>query len=1068
MSRTQFEDVYELSPMQQGMLFHTLYDPSANTYLEQSIASLGGRLDAPRLSRAWNAVVTRHTILRTSFHWEGLQKPVQVVHPRAPLTVEVLDWRGLDADAQTKRLEDLLREDRAKGFDLASPPLLRVTLCRTGDALSECVLTFQHLLLDRWSRFLVLKEVMAEYGSDGGGEDLRPAPRPYREYIAWVQRQDLKGSEVYWRRALAGFRTPTSLRLDSGAPSTTTSPSSEATLKLSEELSEKLREFARRNRLTLNTLVQGAWAILASRYSAEEDVIFGATVSGRPPELPGVETMVGLFINTLPVRVLVPGQADVLDWLKALQQQLVELRQHEHSSLLDIQGWSEVPRGTPLFESLVVFENIGNESAASAESGSLVLERVRSIGGGTNYPLTLMAAPGDRFSFKLQAASSGYDAATLGRMTGHLGTLLSEIAAASEGVRISNLRILTDAERRQALEEWNRTDADYRQEATVHGLFEEQARRRPDAVALVCGRERLTYGELNQRANRLARYLVRQGVGPEILVGVCVDRSPEMVVALLGILKAGGAYVPLDAAYPPARLELTLRDSGVSIVVTQKGLEAILPQGSFTRVRVDADRAEIERESAENPGGGSSPESLAYVIYTSGSTGAPKGVAIEHHSTVALLCWAKEAYSSDELAGVFASTSICFDLSVFELFAPLSAGGTVILGENALHLPDLPAAREVRLVNTVPSAMAQLVAMGALPDSVSTVNLAGEPLSTSLVQEILRSGSVGRVFDLYGPSEDTTYSTCALRSPEGPATIGRPLPNKRAYILDSRLEPVPIGVPGDLFVAGAGVARGYLNRPEMTAERFLPDPFRPPGARMYRTGDRARFLADGQIQFLGRLDNQVKIRGYRIELGEIEEALSRHPAVDGAVVVARSDDGAEKRLVAYVQSSSAVPPDSLELREFLRRLLPGYMLPSQFVGVESFPQTPNGKIDRAALPEPGKILAPAGRFVAPESPVEKSLAKMWEEILRVERVSLADDFFALGGHSLLATSLVSRIRHHFDMELPLRALFENPTIASLAVKIEREQSAKLPGASRAIAPIGRSARRVKSPELEEN
>ncbi|MDQ2870861.1 MAG: amino acid adenylation domain-containing protein [Acidobacteriota bacterium] len=1067
MSRSQFEDVYELSPMQQGMLFHTLYDPSANIYLEQSVTSLRGQLDDARFSRAWNAVVARHTILRTSFHWEGLQKPVQVVYPAAPLTVGVLDWRGLDAQAQSTRLVELLREDRAKGFDLASPPLLRVTVCRTGDDRAECVLTFQHLLLDRWSRFLVLKEVLAEYAVDGGREISRPAPRPFREYIAWVQRQDRKASEAFWRGALAGFRTPTSLRLDSGVASAATSSPREATLRLSSELSEKLREFARRNRLTLNTLVQGAWAILASRYSSEEDVIFGATVSGRPPELPDVDTMVGLFINTLPVRVLVPGQGEVFEWLKGLQQQLVELRQHEHSSLLDIHGWSEVPRGTPLFESLVVFENIGNEADAEVGRGPLVLERVRSIGGGTNYPLTLMAAPGDRLSFKLQGASSGYDDATLGRMIGHLGNLLGEMAAASPGVRISNLRIVSDAERRQLLDEWNRTDADYPRDATVHGLFEEQAGRRPEALALVCGQERLTYGELNQRANRLARHLVRRGVGPETLVGVCVDRSPEMVVALLGILKAGGAYVPLDAAYPPARLELTLRDAGVPLVVTQEKLETLLPDGSFAKVRVDADRVDIEREAAENPGPRASPESLAYVIYTSGSTGVPKGVAIEHHSTVALLCWAREAYSSHELGGVLASTSICFDLSVFELFAPLSAGGTVILAENALHLPDLPAAGEVRLVNTVPSAIAQLVGIGALPDSVSTVNLAGEPLSTSLVREILRSGRVGRVFDLYGPSEDTTYSTWGLRSPEGPATIGRPLPNKRAYILDSRLEPVPVGVPGDLFVAGAGVARGYLNRPEMTAERFLADPFRP-GARMYRTGDRARFLEDGQIQFLGRLDNQVKIRGYRIELGEIEQALSGHPAVNTAVVVARSDDGADKRLVAYVQASGSAPADALELREFLRRSLPAYMLPSQFVSVESFPLTPNGKIDRAALPEPGRIAAAADRFVAPGSPVERALAEMWEEVLRVERVSLGDDFFELGGHSLLATSLVSRIRQHFDMELPLRALFENPTIASLAVEIERERSANLSGTSRAIAPIGRSARRVKSSELEES
>ncbi|MEO8191185.1 MAG: amino acid adenylation domain-containing protein [Acidobacteriota bacterium] len=1065
MNAARFEDVYELSPMQQGILFHTLYDPAANIYVEQSLATLKGSLEPERFDRAWQAVAARHAILRTSFHWEGLQKPVQVVHPEARVPVAFHDWRALPAEESRTRLEEFVSEDRARGFDLASPPLLRVTVCQTADDVFECLLTFQHLLLDRWSRFLVLTDVIEAYtGGDASLSRGGPVP-PYRDYIAWVQRQDPGQGERFWRRALAGFRTPTTLHMD-GDSSPGTERSGEATLKLTEEVSERIRGFARRNRLTLNTVLQGAWAILLSRYSGEEDVLFGATVAGRPPDLPGVESMVGLFINSLPVRAAVPGESELIATLTRLQQLLLDLRQFEHSSLLDIQGWSEVPRGTPLFESLVVFENVGGEvEVKSAAPGPLAVEAVRSIGGGTNYPLTLMAAPGTRFSFKLQGDPAKFEDATLERMIAQLGMLLEEMSAATTTSRVLDLRMMSVEERRRILEDWNRTDAEFPGEATIHGLFEEQARRVADSVAVVAGDERLTYSGLNTRANRLASYLSKRRVGAETLVGVFLDRSAEMIVALLGILKAGGAYVPLDPAYPSARLEHTLRDAGVSVVVTQSSLDALLPEGPFERVRLDAERGEIEREPASDLEGRAAATNLAYVIYTSGSTGLPKGVAIEHHSAVALLSWAREAYVRGELGGVLASTSICFDLSVFEIFAPLAAGGAVILARDALHLSDLRAASEVRLVNTVPSAIAQLVRLNALPPSVSTVNLAGEPLLTSLVQEILGSGGVNRVFDLYGPSEDTTYSTWALRSPDGPATIGRPLPNKRAYILDSRMEPVPIGVSGDLYVAGEGVARGYLHRPELTAERFLPDPFRA-GSRMYRTGDRARFLADGRIQFLGRLDNQVKVRGYRIELGEIEETLSRHPGVMASVVVAWEDEGA-KRLVAYVRPSGAAVPEASELRDFLKRSLPDYMLPSQVVPVDSFPLTPNGKIDRKALPPP----APKGERseeLRTGTPVERVVATMWQEVLRVDRVGVSDDFFALGGHSLLATSVVSRVRKHFQIEMPLRAIFENPTVASLAAEIDRETAVKASGSPKSVVSIPRSARRLKTSGAEES
>ncbi|MFN2631811.1 MAG: amino acid adenylation domain-containing protein [Thermoanaerobaculia bacterium] len=1064
MKPAPFEDVYELSPMQQGILFHTLYDPAADHYFKQSVLTLRGDLDGERFAQAWQRVAARHVILRTSFHWEGLEKPVQVVHPNAQVPVESLDCRGLSLDAQQHRLEVFLLEDRKKGFDLASQPLLRVTLLRTAEDLHECVLSYQHLVLDRWSRSLVLREVFTEYAAGSRGEDAGLSPAgSYGEYIAWIQGTDRSGAEAFWRSALAGFTRPTSVRLDERSGTPSAQGFEEASIRLSPQASATLQSFARRHRLTLNTLIQGAWAVLASRYSGEEDVLFGATVSGRPASLPDVESMVGLFINTLPVRVRVPQSGKLIDWLRRLQEEFLELRQYEHSSLVDIQGWSEVPRGTPLFESLLVFENVGGDFDSVSGDGPLKVLRFRSLGGWTNYPLTLLALPGERLFLRILSDRSLFDAPSITRMLGHLLTLLEGMAADPEQP-LSRLPLLTPPERRQLLYDWNQTSRAFPHEKTVHGLFEEQAQESPDAQAVVFDRQRLSYRELNERANRLARFLRRLGVGPDVLVGLGVERSVEMVVGILGILKAGGAYVPLDPHYPRERVAFMLEDSGVAVLLTQRSLADGHADGPFKRVNLDTERVPIEKESGENLESGARPENLVYVIYTSGSTGLPKGVAIEHRNTVALLTWAREFFHRGELKGVLASTSVCFDLSVFELFAPLVSGGSVILSRNVLELAELAARSEVTLVNTVPSAMAGLLRIGGLPESVATVNLAGEPLATALVDQIAGGAPARRVFDLYGPTEDTTYSTCALRDAGGAATIGRPISNKRAYILDCQHEPVPRGVEGDLYVAGAGVARGYLNRPELTREMFLPDPFHP-GERMYRTGDRARFLPDGNLQFVGRLDQQIKIRGYRIEIGEIETVLSAHPDVRECAVAARRDPSSGDSLVAYVVWGAGRSARN-DLRLFLKRSLPDYMIPSDFLFLDSLPLTPNGKLDRKALPAPErKRPVTEDCFVAPRTSVEDVVAGIWAEVLGLQRVGVEDDFFVLGGHSLLGTQIISRVREACRVELPLRALFESRTVAGLAREIENMRSRNRVDSTVRLRPVSREGRRMKRSDL---
>jgi amino acid adenylation domain-containing protein/FkbH-like protein len=657
-----------------------------------------------------------------------------------------------------------------------------------------------------------------------------------------------------------------------------------------------------------------------------------------------------------------------------------------------------------------------------------------------------------------------FDDDRIARMTEHFGILLEAIVR-NPGQRLTALPILPGHELQKVLHEWNSTERDYPRDATLAHLFESQVRRSPGVIALVDGTVRLSYAELNARANQVAHQLRSLGVGPGKLVGICAKRSWRMLVGILGVLKAGGAYVPLDPAYPKDRLAFILEDTKTPVLLTEQALRALAPNGTRV-VCLDSDWTEIQSQSRDNLQSDVKSSDLAYVIYTSGSTGKPKGVAIEHRNAVALICWAHDIFTREELDGVLASTSICFDLSIFEMFVPLSWGGTVILAENALALPGLPARAEVTLINTVPSAIRELLRIKGIPPTVRVVNLAGEPLITPLVNQIYGETNVQKVYDLYGPSETTTYSTFTLRKAEVPATIGRPLANEQVYLLDKNLCPVPIGIPGEIYIGGDGVAREYLNRPELTAEKFIRNPFVEPrsagcsrhggtasptasrrdvivdspstpaiafGARLYKTGDLARWHSDGNLEFLGRIDHQVKIRGFRIELGEIESVLRKHPVLRESVVIVREDRPGDKRLAAYVVRKPETAVDADELRRFTRESLPEYMVPSAFVFLDALPLTPNGKVDRKALPAPEQERRDTGaEFIEAGSLVEEQLAAIWREVLGVERVSVRDNFFELGGHSLLAIQVISRVREKLKVELPLFSLFDAPTIQQLA------------------------------------
>ncbi|HVH13182.1 MAG TPA: amino acid adenylation domain-containing protein, partial [Longimicrobium sp.] len=793
-----------------------------------------------------------------------------------------------------------------------------------------------------------------------------------------------------------------------------------------------LRQTAERAGVPLKTVLLAAHLrVLAVLAGGADEVVTGYVTSGRPEADDG-DRVLGVFLNTVPLRVRMEAGSwrALLRRVWSAEERLVAHRRFPLAEIVREAG------GRRPFEAAFNFNNFhvyGDLAAAGVElSGDRFFQR-------TELPL-LANASVDPATGELRLRLE-YDPARLAPATVQAigGLYRAALQAAAHPDAPWDAGELVDAAEQARLRRLAEGAALDFERRAIHQAFERQAARTPDATALVADDATLSYRELNERANRLAHHLRRLGVGPEARVGVCLTRGAELLVSLLGVLKAGGAYVPLDPAYPAERLRATLDDSGAAVLLTESSLASLLPASPGVRVvEVDRAAAEIARERADDPRSGVSPRNLAYLIYTSGSTGAPKGVAIEHDSAVALLEWAWSVYSDAELGGVLASTSVCFDLSVFELFAPLGRGGRVILVENALALPRAAAAEQVRLVDTVPSAAAALLRTGGIPRGVTTVTLAGEPLRAELADALYAHG-VERVYDLYGPSEDTTFSTYALRRPGGPETIGRPIANTQAHVLDAALRPVPAGLAGELCLGGAGVARGYLGRPGATAERFVPDPFSTkPGARMYRTGDRARWREDGTLEYLGRLDHQVKIRGFRIETGEIEAVLRRHPGVRECVVAVPHDSPGDPRLVAYVVGGAGTD----DLRAHLRRTLPEHMLPAAFVPLDALPLTPNGKLDRRALPAPEA--GGAEVYVAPRTEVERVLAETWAHLLRVERVGARDDFFALGGHSLLGTRLISRVRAALDVELPLRALFDAPTVEALAGRVEALRRAGLP------------------------
>ncbi|MBC2876624.1 MULTISPECIES: non-ribosomal peptide synthetase [Streptomyces] len=1045
-ARPGTEDVWPLSPLQDGLLFHALYETGADgLYTSLTGLELTGPLDEAALRRAVDAVTNRHPALRAAFDHTVADRPVQTVAARVTVPWTVHDLTNAPADA----VEAVETAEATTPFDPARPPLLRCALLRLGPERHRLVLTRHHLVMDGWSTPVLLREVIAAYAA-GGDASALPSAASYAGHLAWLARQDAAAHTAAWRTALDGLTAPTLLAdtLADGDPAAGAT-AGEVDLPLPAGTVAALTTLARDHGLTLNTLVQGAWAVLLGRLTGRTDVVFGATVSGRPADIPGVESIVGLFSNTIPVRFTVDEDETVAAALARLQDHQSRLLDHQYAGLADIQAQAGL--GT-LFDTLLVFENYpvdADELTAPDPSGRPGHLRVTGIGhrGATHYPLSVLVLPGDAPRITVEYRPDTFTAARAADLGARLLRLLDAMAARPDAP-IGSLDVLAPAERDTLLRAWNATERDI-PAGTVVDAFDAQAAATPDATAVVCGDQRWTYAELGARADAVARRLTALGAGPDTVVALALPRSADLVAALFGTLKAGAAYLPVDLDHPADRVALMLDDAAPLAVLTTRQVADRLPLDGRTAVlledvRDDGDPGVTPRRPAL--------DDLAYVIHTSGSTGRPKGVQVPHRGLVNMLdhhrstvfARAEEAAGGRRLRAAH-TASFSFDSSWEQLLWLVCGHELHVYTEESRRDPQALAARlradRIDTLDVTPSFGRQLVEWGLLDGEGHRpvlFLLGGEAVDDALWTRIRDTeGLIGHNF--YGPTEYTVDTLGAALDDSPAPSVGRPIANTRVYVLDSRLRPVPVGVPGELYIAGSGLARGYGNRPGLTASRFVADPYGPDGTRMYRTGDVVRWHADGTLDYLGRDDDQVKIRGFRVETGEVEAALAALPAVAQAAVLARGAAGGVKRLVGYAVPVPGARPDAGELRAAIAAHLPEYMVPSAIVLLDALPLNVNGKLDRQALPEPdaGAFAGTAGGGGrAPRDEREALVCGAFADVLGLPAVGPDDDFFALGGHSLLATRLVGRVRTALGAPVTIRDLFDARTPAALARRLD--------------------------------
>ncbi|MGI1020046.1 non-ribosomal peptide synthase/polyketide synthase [Pseudomonas aeruginosa] len=1052
----EVEDLYPLSPMQQGMLFHSLYQQEAGDYINQLRVDIDG-LHPESFRAAWQAALDEHDVLRSGFLWQGaFETPLQVVRKRVEVPFSVLDWRGREDLAAA--LDELAAGEGRLGFDLSEAPLLRLVLVRTDEERYHLIYTNHHILMDGWSNSQLLGEVLQRYR----GETPPRSGGRYRDYIAWLQRQDAALAEAFWLPRLRQLDEPTRLGQSIAQARQRGKGYAERLRELDGEQTRRLAELAREQKITVNTLVQAAWLMLLQRYTGQDSVAFGATVAGRPAELNGIEEQIGLFINTLPVIASPLPQQSLASWLQAVQGENLALREFEHTPLYDIQRWAG-QGGEALFDNILVFENYPVSQMLQQQASQGLAFGAVGNHEQTNYPLTLSVSLGQRLELQFAYDREHFDDASVARLDRHLTHLLAQMVERPASTCLAEFQLLEAAERRQAIFDWGRNPGRYPDERSVEQLFASRAAMEPERVALLFEERQLSYGELNAQANRLAHRLIELGVGPDVLVGIAVERGLEMIVSLLAVLKAGGAYVPLDPEYPQERLGYMIEDSGIALLLSQSHLLQRLPAASGIACLALDQARDWQDRPASDPQLRAHPQNLAYVMFTSGSTGRPKGVGISRESLSRHTHVSLEFFGIGPDDRVLQFSTFNFDGFVEQLYPPLACGASVVLrGTEIWDSETLYREIVERRITTVDlttaywNMLAKDFANQGVRDygALRQVHAGGEAMPPeSLVAWKAAGLEHVRLLNTYGPTEATVTVTTLDCAPyvDGskaiPATmpIGKVLPGRAIYLLDDAGQPAPVGAVGELVIGAELLARGYFKRPDLTAARFIPDPFdEQGGGRLYRTGDLARYGADGVIEYVGRVDHQVKVRGFRIELGEIEACLGEHPAVREALVIA-VEGAAGAQLVAYlVPQAEALASATLEvqaalrneLKALLRDNLPEYMVPAHLLFLERLPLSPNGKVDRKALPAPDASLLQEA-YVAPRSELECQVAAIWQEVLKLQRVGLDDHFFELGGHSLLAINVISRIQLELGMKLTPQLLFQFPTLGLFVSNLEK-------------------------------
>jgi amino acid adenylation domain-containing protein len=1053
-TRRKLQSPAPLSFAQQRLWFLEQWDSGNPLYnLSRSLRFEGG-LNIQAVEKSLTELLRRHEVLRTCFRSEK-ESLVQIIGPSVPVRPSLIDLSEINEAAREDEAKRLGSEEAERPFNLAEGPLMRTTLVRLGEDDHLVLFTIHHIVTDGWSMGLLIEEVARLYEafSNGHKSPLEELPIQYADFASW-QREWLQGDVLneqiaYWKKALMG--APHALQFPTDHPRSASSGRKAAShsLFIGNELVAPLKTFSRQEGATFFMTLLAAYQVLLHRYSGQEDILVGSPIAGRNHD--ETEKLIGCFINTLVLRANFSSDPTFKQLLKQVRERALGAYAHQDLPFERLVEELQPERSqshTPIFQVMFTMQNL---PGTRTEIVGLTLASQQIYVGLSKYEIVLtMTETEIGLHGEIQYNTGLFEESTIVRFANHLQILLQSIAANPDD-RVSALPILSDAEQTMLLHDWNQTEQ-YLDERCVHHLFEDQVKRSPNHVAVISNDERLSYAELNGRVDKLAGHLKKAGIGPDVRVALLLERSVEMVVGLLAVLKAGGAYVPLDASQPPMRLNFMLSDTEAPAVLTQSKFQSLIPQGAGIVFCLDTELDDISSESDKDDSEIVSPDNLAYVIYTSGSTGKPKGAMITHRGVVNYLRWAVKAYDVEQGCGAPVHSPLSFDLSVTSLLAPLVAGRTIELLPEDGALTALAAAlnsgKEYSLVKLTPAhleALAHELNANHASSASRSLVIGGEALTSEAIKFWRTNAPAVKLYNEYGPTE-TVVGCCVFEvtsenEKAGAIPIGKPIANTQLYVLDHQMMPVPVGVTGELYIGGVGVARGYHKKEELTAERFVPDPFAlQGGARLYKTGDLARYMADGNIEYLGRIDHQVKVRGYRVEPGEIEWALRQHPAVRDAIVIVREDQLADKRLVAYVMAREPELPAEAELRAFASERLPSHMIPESLIILESFPLTSNGKIDRDALPAPSNVeVSHDVVYVAPRTPVEKELAAMWSEVLGQQEIGINDNFFKIGGHSLKAIQIVSRIHKQFETRITLQDFFASPTIEGLARVIIRSE-----------------------------